>query len=140
MRSVKIPFTLFVIFSLFFLASCTEKQWANSPSWWKNSQNVITPPVSTQWKQTSKSITYRTDHGHHQATVNFVLEMNSDNTISTVTADMTIGDRESAEYVSNFNTRINSMVIWKKKSELSLSAVWWASDTTDAFMQVLNTL
>jgi hypothetical protein len=89
---------------------------------------------------TSKTVTYSTDHGKEQTTVQFNITLNADKTITALTATMTSGDRESKQYVSRFNSAAKSKIIGKKVAGLSLSAVGGASDTTDAFSQVIASL
>lgn len=94
----------------------------------------------TQEKNLEKSITYTTDHGKERVTVNFSITMDDVGNITTLSALPVSADRESRQYISRFNSAAKSQIIGKKISSLSLSAVWWASDTTDAFVQIIKSL
>lgn len=72
--------------------------------------------------------------------MNFTISTGSDGTITAVTAKLTSGDRESAQYISRFNSAAKSKIFGKKISSLSLSAVGGASDTTNAFQEVISSL
>jgi hypothetical protein len=73
-------------------------------------------------------------------TATFSLTQDTDGVITAVTATMKSGDHESKQYINRFNSAARSQIIGKKVSSLSLSAVGGASDTTDAFMQVVDSL
>lgn len=96
-------------------------------------------PVTSN-KTISKSITYSTDHGQERVTATFSITTDSSGEITAVSSSTTSADRESRQYISRFNSAARSQIIGRKISELSLSAVGWASDTTDAFMQVVSAL
>jgi hypothetical protein len=72
--------------------------------------------------------------------VKFDISLDGTKTITAITATMTSGDRESGQYVSRFNSAAKSKIIGKKVAGLSLSAVGGASDTTDAFSQIIASL
>lgn len=103
-------------------------------------QNPTTNTDTTRTQNTVKSITYSTDHGQERVTASFDITTTTDGTITAVNANMTNGNRESAQYISRFNSAAKRSIVGKKISSLSLSALGGASDTTDAFMQVVSAL
>lgn len=91
-------------------------------------------------KNISKSITYTTDHGKERVTVSFVLTIDSTDSITGISASAPSADRESRQYISRFNSAAKSKIVGQKISSLSLSTVGGASDTTDAFQEIVSSL
>jgi hypothetical protein len=114
----------------------TETQ-TTSPSPPQTVSNNSTSPKTTAY---SKSLSYRTNHGKHIATATFDITTKNDGTITLVNAMMNRGNHESAEYIVRFNNAASKKIIGQKISSLSLSIVGGASDTTDAFLAVVDSL
>lgn len=148
-----------ILVSLAFLSSCTtstsdtvvKTSQTSTAEIQDNTQKTMTSSIKTTTIDTSsvttiadntitKNTTYNTDHGKHRVTASFALTQDTDGTITAVTATMTSGDHESRQYINRFNSAARSQIVGKKISELSLSAVGGASDTTDAFLQVVSSL
>lgn len=88
----------------------------------------------------TKNATYRTDHGKHEVNADFNISENPDWIIVDVTVTMLRGDHESWNYIRRFNSVARTQIVGKKISDLSISAIGWASDTTDAFLSMIESL
>lgn len=132
------PLFIFLIASTF-LASCTNTG-SNTISTSNASNAVSTANTSSSVSSNQKTVSYRTDHGKHNASVTFDISTTSDGTITGVTANLNSGDRESADYVQRFNNAAPRKIVGQKISSLSLSTVGGASDTTDAFLSAASSL
>ena len=139
------------LFSVLFFASCTwgkqdfvstrsDSSTPASESVVSVGQNTSSTSQEINTKTFRETVSYRVDHGKHQVTTTFVIWVDADSAIVSVDAEMERGDRESSMYHSRFNSAISSKVIWKKISDISLDAVGWASDTTEAFYKVVTSL
>lgn len=69
-----------------------------------------------------------------------VFNINIENwVIQNVNCDINKANRESREYIGRFNDIINTVIIWKTIEEAkNIDIVWWASLTTNAFIQAIN--
>lgn len=74
-----------------------------------------------------------------QNTISVTLTINSD-TITDITVNDSYSDRESDRYITGFESSIESKVVGKKISNISLSRVGGASLTTNAFNRALNNI
>ena len=138
--------SLIAVFALTFLSACTNNY----------SDTVVVTPTNTSPTSTSsvasdtssnvasqtitKTVSYGVDHGKHQVTTDFTISTDSTGKILSVRANMTRWDHESMQYHNRFNNVANKKIVGKKISELSLSALGGASDTTDAFNEVIASL
>ncbi len=143
---------ILVLVSLVLFTSCATGFENN-----KNTSQVqpTTPVISTQSssptttpvsmipetpKNISKSISYTTDRGKERVTASFVFTIDSTDTITVVSVSPVSANSESRQYISRFNSAAKSKIVGKKISSLSLSTVGGASDTTDAFQEVISSL
>lgn len=139
-------FSLIAVFALTFLSACTNTTSDTvkiTPTSTTNSSTVNSsiPTSSTTTSQTvTKTVSYGVDHGKHQVTTDFTISTDSTSKILSVRANMTQGDHESMQYHNRFNNAVSKKIVGKKASELSLSALGGASDTTDAFSEVIASL
>ncbi len=165
MQNNKLTFSILTITTLGLFASCsntnsnisttnintpTDTTTITNTSSTSSASNTINAPATnttstianvTSNNSFSKSTTYTTDHGKHQVTATFDITTDSDGKITTMTAVMNSGDRKSDAYIARFNQSAKSQIIGKKISELSnISAIGGASDTTDAFISVLQNM
>ncbi len=149
MQQLTLSFVALLVLTV--LSACTGQASSSTTTSSVQSEQVVqstTTASDTDTLSTStsgintitNSTTYSTDHGKHRVTANFSITTSSDGTISSATATMTSGDRESRQYINRFNSAAKTQIIGKKISELSLSAVGGASDTTDAFVTVVDSL
>ena len=97
----------------------------------------ITPDQSTTY---TKTISYLTDHRKHTISTKYTLVIWEDGVIESIDASLVSGSHESARYHSRFNSAARSQIVGQKISELSLSAVGGASDTTEAFLDIVSAL
>ena len=100
-----------------------------------------TVPQATQTKTLKKSLVYNVPD-HMQESIIVTLVVDATGKIADVTfAYNTPTNRESAEYLSRFNSAFSpSLVVGKKMSEVSLSRVGGASLTTGAFNKAVADL
>jgi uncharacterized protein with FMN-binding domain len=107
------------------------------------STNETTPTTTTNSDSTYKdgtytdSETYRTEGGQEGLTVTLTV---ANNTVSSVSIQQDPSNHESEEYQSIFETSYQSKIVGKALSNLQLSRISGASDTTNSFNDALDAI
>lgn len=112
-----------------------------SPASWANTlaPSPVPAPTSTGSAQDiQKTVSYNTPWG--PVGITFSLSLDADKAVTAINATMNSGEHESQQYVRRFTNKIGQYVIGKKINSLSLDTVGWASLTTWAFNQVIQSL
>ena len=115
-----------------------------------NSSGVVNASVAPSLIPTSKAqvSTFNYKNGQYTSTQTYFIEGSNDTVeykitingdiITSATATLLSGDRQSNRYVSSFNSVLSSKVVNKKLSSVSNLYVSGASLTSDAFTDAIN--
>ena len=108
---------------------------ANTDSARSNSSSTATVTMYKDGTYSNQQ-TYRVPEGHSN-TINVKITLSGD-VIKELNIDSSYNNRESEEYIGDFESSIKSKVVGKKINDLDLSVVGGASLTTDAFNEAIK--
>lgn len=121
-------------------SAVTANAASSSPSNSTNNAATTTDNATNSYKDGTYKATksYNVPHGGvNSITVEIAV---SDGTVTSVNVEDSYGDRESASYVSSFESRVSAAVKGKKLSSLSVGRIGGASLTSSAFKQALSSI
>lgn len=92
---------------------------------------------------TSSSVAYDGEHGigrrwHHTDYLTTTLSVNIDGVVTAISNQHEASSPKSRSYQSRFDAAIESQIVGKKLSDVSLWIIWWASTTSEAFEEALK--
>lgn len=92
---------------------------------------------------TSSSVAYDGEHGigrrwHHTDYLTTTLSVNTDGVVTAISNQHEASSPKSRSYQSRFDAAIESQIVGKKLSDVSLWIIWWASTTSEAFDEALK--
>lgn len=130
-----------ILIALIFVAFSITMYWCgmNPPSdrWWN--QQVNNTQVTGDNIISSQEITYDVPKWHQDSII-VSLALNEDKTIKDISVKYNSSNHESTEYMNSFDQWIKTAVIGKTIDQAKVWNINWASLTSQAFNQAIDTI